>query len=224
MHPDLRTAGSLHSLDLPHHLKPDEWCSYREGVTVDDDSMVVSDTTQVNVGLKIPVTIPAEIPPNTRVTIKFDEGMETKIANSSTRKLTGQAVHPALPREESGYYWGYTVRKADSLSAVFEECTFAGGYDLAIGTSERGIDLEDLYQGDSKAPHFNHLLILLGGVAGLEVAVKNDLALQKLGVTQAKDMFDRWVNVCPNQGSRTIRTEEAVWISLMGLRRLVNNN
>lgn len=226
MHPDLRTAGSLHSLDLPHHLKPDEWCPYREGVTIDDDSMVVSDITQVQTGLRIPVTISTDIPPNTRVTVRFDEGTEAESKNPSVRKLTAQAVPPALPREESGYYWGYVVRKADSLSAVFEECTFAGGYDFSIGTSERGIPLERLYEeGESQAPtHFNHLLILLGGVAGLEVAVKNDKALQKLGVTQAKDMFDRWVNVCPNQGSRTIRTEEAVWLSLMGLRRLVEMN
>jgi predicted SPOUT superfamily RNA methylase MTH1 len=54
--------------------------------------------------------------------------------------------------------------------------------------------------------------------------VKNDAELQKLGVVEAKDVFDRWVNVCPGQGSRTIRTEEAVWIGLMGLRRVVVNN
>lgn len=72
--------------------------------------------------------------------------------------------------------------------------------------------------------NFKHLLIVFGGVAGLEVAVKNDGELQKLGVVEAKDVFDRWVDVCPGQGSRTIRTEEAVWIGLMGLRRLVVKN
>jgi len=48
--------------------------------------------------------------------------------------------------------------------------------------------------------------------------------LQNLGVVVAKVVFDRWVNVCPGQGSRTIRTEEAVWIGLTGLRKLVVNN
>src|ERR1700736_5521249 len=33
LHPNLRTAGTLPSLDLPHHLRADEWCSHREGVT-----------------------------------------------------------------------------------------------------------------------------------------------------------------------------------------------
>jgi predicted SPOUT superfamily RNA methylase MTH1 len=62
------------------------------------------------------------------------------------------------------------------------------------------------------------------GVAGLEVAVRNDMELQKLGVTEAEEVFDHWINVCPGQGSRTIRTEEAIWMGLMGLRRFVVNN
>jgi len=76
---------------------------------------------------------------------------------------------------------------------------------------------------EQKVEEFKHLLIVFGGVAGLEVAVKNDAVLQDK-VTDTKDLFDRWINVCLGQGSRTIRTEEAVWIGLMGLRRLVVNN
>jgi len=30
-------------------------------------------------------------------------------------------------------------------------------------------------------------------------------------------LFDTWVNLVPSQGSRTIRTEEAVWIGLTTL-------
>jgi predicted SPOUT superfamily RNA methylase MTH1 len=97
---------------------------------------------------------------------------------------------------------------------------------MTVGTSERGVDVEALYAEDEeqRVGSFKHLLVVFGGVAGLEVAVKNDAELQKLGVTEAKDVFDRWVNVCPGQGSRTIRTEEAIWIGLQGLRRLVVNN
>jgi predicted SPOUT superfamily RNA methylase MTH1 len=189
----------------------------------------------VEAGLRIPVTIDAEIPPSTRVTLKFEPGAEEAAKNTKAKEIKAEAVNPDEPREEAGYYWGYNVRRAGSLSAVFEECTYDGGYDVTIGTSERGILLESLYStsdgeqdgedGDgSLAGHFNHLLVVFGGVSGLEVAVKNDPELQKLGVKEAKDVFDRWVNVCPGQGSRTIRTEEAVWIGLMGLRRLVTRN
>ena len=35
---------------------------------------------------------------------------------------------------------------------------------------------------------------------------------------KSKSLFDMWVNVCQFQGSRTIRTEEALLISLARLR------
>lgn len=223
-HPNLRFQGQLPSLDLPHHLRPDEWCEYREGLTLAPEGIVL-DTTQVEAGLRIPVSVSADIPPQTRVTLKFEEGAEAA-STTRARTIKADAIHPAAPREESGYYWGYAVRQAANLSAVFEECPFDGGYDVSIGTSERGCHVEDLYKkGDEKhVEKFQHLLIVIGGVAGIEFALKNDEAFTKLGVTDAKDLFDHWINVCPGQDSRTIRTEEAIWIALMGLRRLVENN
>lgn len=235
LHPNLRTAGTLPSLDLPHHLRAEEWCPYREGVTIESgvgnkkqksSSEDDTKTTLVEAGLRIPVTVDAQIPPHTRVTLKFAAEAEAASRESSQSIIRAEAVNPAEPREEGGFFWGYNVRRADSLSAVFTECPFDGGYDMSIGTSERGISLESLYAGAylEKRPKFKHLLIVFGGVAGLEVAVKNDTELQKLGVKEAKNVFDNWVDVCPGQGSRTIRTEEAVWIGLMGLRRLVMQN
>ena len=222
LHENLRTAGKLPSLDLPHHLRPDEWCPYREGVTLPGAN---EEGTFVEAGLRIPVTVEEQIPEKSRVTLKFLPGAEKAAWDRKEEVIMAEAVAPDEPREEGGYYWGYNVRKAGSLSEVFTECGFDGGYDLSIGTSERGNNVESLYEdGEQKVGKFKHLLIVFGGVAGLEVAVKNDAELQKLGVVEAKDVFDRWINVCPGQGSRTIRTEEAVWIGLMGLRRLVVNN
>ena len=37
---------------------------------------------------------------------------------------------------------------------------------------------------------------------------------------EVEKLFDHWVNLLPGQGSRTIRTEEAVWLGLTGLRGL----
>lgn len=224
LHANLRTAGTLPSLDLPHHLKPDEWCAYREGVTLPGAD---EHGTFVEAGLRVPVTVPVEqISPNTRVTLKFAPGAEEAARDDGQEVILADAVDPAEPREEKGFYWGYTVRRAGSLSDVFTECAFEHGYDVTIGTSERGEGVESLYAGDAeqRIGRFKHLLIVFGGVAGLEVAVRNDGELKKLGVTEAKDVFDHWINVCPGQGSRTIRTEEALWIGLMGLRRLVVDN
>jgi predicted SPOUT superfamily RNA methylase MTH1 len=223
MHPNLQKTGILPSLDLPHHLKPDEWCPYREGVTLPGAD---ENGTFVETGLRIPVTVEAQIPENARVTVKFAPGAEEAATNANVEEIKADAVGPDEPREEGGYYWGFNVRRAGCLSDVFTECAYEGGYDITIGTSERGVDIETLYSDDEeqKVERFKHLLIVVGGVAGLEIAVKNDKELQKLGVVEAKDVFDRWINICPAQGSRTIRTEEAVLMVLMGLRRLVVSN
>lgn len=200
---------------------------YREGVALEGGNE--EEGTWVEVGLRVPVTVPGRVPGGHRVTVRFGEGAEEAAGNGDgdggAGGIEGEAVDPSEPREEGGYYWGYNVRRAADLSSVFTECPFEGGYDVTIGTSERGVDVEMLYSDEEqRVGEFKHLMIVFGGVAGLEVAVKNDKELKKLGVTEAKDVFDRWVNVCPGQGSRTIRTEEAIWIGLMGLRRLVVNN
>lgn len=165
----------------------------------------------VDVGLKGPVTITDDIPPNTRVTLQFPE----QSLNNP------EPVHPQAPRTEAGYYWGYSIRNASSLSAVFTESQFEGGYDMSIGTSERGTSASKAFPSFKK-PKFDHLLIVFGGPRGLEYAAMNDQELGGMGISggRTKELFDHWVNVLPNQGSRTIRTDEAVFIALTGLRRL----
>ena len=229
---------------MPHHLRAHEWCQYREGVTIEDPTSnsnpsdphtlekqkwkppsASPSTTLVNAGLGKPVSVNGSIPPHTRVTVRLSTvSAPAKLQYAS---LTAEAVAPSEPREKAGYYWGYNVRSASSLSAVFTECTYDGGYDLTFGTSERGVPLSDLTTsrvGKSAIPPYQHMLVVFGGVAGLEAAHKADDALQKMGVLEAGKLFDYWVNLCPGQGSRTIRTEEAVWLGLMGLRGVVVGN
>ena len=232
IHPDLRHAGSLPSLDMPHHLRQNEWCQYREGVTVRDiphrkektSLRIPPGQSYIDTGLRERVFVPSIIPPDTRVTVKFKDVEKGEVVLGG--ELLADAVAPSAPREEAGYYWGYSVRSAGSLSAVLTECPFDGGYDLTFGTSERGVpltNLNDTSLSGFTVPEFNHLLVVFGGVAGLEVAVKADEELEHLGVKGPEALFDHWVNLCPGQGSRTIRTEEAVWLGLMGLRGLVLN-
>lgn len=252
MHPDLQLAGSLPSLDMPHHLRANEWCLYREGVTVEGsqpingaseeasdrgkerkkkkinkktapESPSLTTTTLVDCGLPQPTSIAGSIPPNTRVTLKFTDEAESSSGNPSP---SAEAVSPSTPRSESGYFWGYSVRPASSLSAVFTECPFPDGYDVTFGTSERGLPLSTIIHPppltkSKPIPEFNHMLITFGGVAGLEAALKADAELNSMGVKKVEELFDFWVNLCPGQGSRTVRTEEAVWLGLMGLKDVV---
>lgn len=244
MHRNLRTAGTLPSLDMPHHLRANEWCEYREGVTVPladggpepakqkhnkrekqkkKDAATGSMTTGTLVHTGLPERVRLDgvsIPEKTRVTVRFRTDGDGADAD---------AVAPSAPRKEAGYYWGYGVRRCESLSAVFTECPFDRGYDLSFGTSERGEALDQVLreeeeEGGGGVPAYRHLLVVFGGVAGLEAAVQSDPELRSRGVTAAEAgrVFDHYVNVVPGQGSRTIRTEEAVWLGLMGLRGIMN--
>lgn len=206
MHPDLRTAGSLPSLDMPHHLRSEEVCEYREGIAVRADEQGGS---LVDVGLRQMISVPVELESGTRVTVKLSDSG------------AAEAVSPDAPREEAGYYWGYSVRQASSLSNIFTECPYDGGYDISIGTSERGKHVTSLVNSGDVEPSWNHLLVVFGGLAGLEAALTADRTLLDAGVTAASEVFDHWINLVPGQGSRTIRTEEAVWVGLTALRSLV---
>ena len=53
-------------------------------------------------------------------------------------------VSPSAPRTEQGLYWGYSVRLAPSFGAVFTQSPYEEGYDISIGTSERGSSVDDL--------------------------------------------------------------------------------
>lgn len=151
--------------------------------------------------------------------------------------MKGKVVSPSAPREHDGTYWGYSVRMASSIKAIFDDTPFDNGYDLKIGTSERGdlsVDDHDFFKKmknkiqstldakssptstSSSSSSFQHAVIVLGGVAGIEECVDADETIGISG-TDSSSLFDLWINICEYQGSRTIRTEEAV---LIGLSRL----
>lgn len=208
LHPNLRMTAVLPSLDMPHHPNQKEWISYREGIAVAGKTSTGKGTL-VECGLGEPVEVEADVPPKTRVTLKFPDNENDY----------PECIAPDAPRTEGGYYWGYQVRQASSLSAVFTESPHEDGYDVSIGTSERGSPISKTFPPGKEVP-FKHLLIVFGGPRGLEYASMNDEQLGGMGVQgqKTRELFDYWVNVLPNQGSRTIRTEEALFIALTALR------
>ena len=100
------------------------------------------------------------------------------------------------------------MRIAAGVAGLLRDCPFpSGSYDLKIGTSEHG---QVVSPGDLLLPRFQHVLVAFGGPDGLEDALKHD---KKLNGKQPAEVFDLYLNTCPQQGSRTIRTEEAILIS-----------
>eukprot|EP00397_Hematodinium_sp_SG-2012_P060172 GEMP01078006.1.p1 GENE.GEMP01078006.1~~GEMP01078006.1.p1 ORF type:complete len:347 (-),score=59.01 GEMP01078006.1:27-1067(-) len=199
-HRDLKFCGLQNPLDAPHHLRRSERLRYREGVAVEDKS--VQGGTYVNCGLDDYAWIDGiDIPLNTRVTVKI------------AKDGTARAVSPQEPREKAGLYWGYQTRVCSSMKDIFRGPW--GAYDLVIGTSERGKDISSV-----TLTKYTHALIVFGGLAGLEEAVKDEGADLPPSV-KPEDLFHHYINICPTQTSRTIRTEEAALITFAQLRPML---
>jgi methyltransferase len=202
IHNDLKFTGLLAPLESQHHLRITNEFQYREGVITNKPHPKGS---FVNVGLTNDVLVDKQLTEGLRVTVKLPANSDNK------SKLKGKIVSPSEPRQRTGIYWGYNVRIANSISHVFSQSPYESGYDVTIGTSDKG---ENVHAIESKSLKFNHLLIVFGGVLGLESAVEND---DNLTVEDPSFLFDKYFNVVPQQGSRTIRTEEAVLITLAAL-------
>ena len=87
------------------------------------------------------VVIDKTLPSGTRVTVRLTGGIYPSLCctytcmesasrvyvctGSASGKLPrGEAVAPSVPRTHSGLYWGYNIRLASSLSAVFTESPY----------------------------------------------------------------------------------------------------
>lgn len=208
-HDSLRLVGLLPPLDAPHHLRKHEWGPYREGVTLKEKAPS-SGGTLVDVGLNKNIMINEALDPGIRVTVSM--GTNRNLNENFPREI----VSPSKPKEEGGLYWGYKVRYASNISAVFKDSPYKGGYDHVIGTSEHG---QFVKPSELSLPSFRHLLIAFGGLAGLEEGIEEDANLKG---KKPKEVFHSYFNTCPNQGSRTIRSEEAIFISLQYFQEPIN--
>lgn len=205
IHKDLQYAGVLNPLDAPHHLRQQDVSLYREGV-VTNKPVKVGKGSHVNVGLLNDVHADKVLTAGLRVTVKIPLDQE------NPKKLKGFIVPPDVPRSDTGIYWGYSVRLANNLTEVLTQCPYKNGYDMTIGTSDKGTSIDEI---EAKSLEYHHALIVFGGLTGLEAAVDVD---PYLSVDDPALVFHKYLNTCPEQGSRTIRTEEAILVSLSELR------
>lgn len=143
----------------------------------------------VNIGLLNDCLVDKILTPGLRVTVKLEPDQDLK-----SKKIRGKIVSPLQPRLETGVYWGYTVRIAKTFSDIFTKSVYANGYDLTVGTSDKGTNIHSV---ESKSMKFNHALVVYGGVLGLGAALEND---EDLNVDDPSLLFDEYINVAPNQG------------------------
>lgn len=203
LHKDLKYCGLLNPLDAPHHLRQSNEFMYREGHVMDIPSKSGS---FVNIGLLNNALLDEKLSPGIRVTCKLRPQQDIK-----SKKIKAEVVPPTQPRADTGVYWGYTVRLASSLSQVITKCPYDEGYDLTIGTSDKGQMVNEVPE---RSMQYKHALIVFGGVMGLEQALQHDPEVDE---NDPSLIYDHYLNTVPGQGSRTIRTEEAVLLSLASL-------
>jgi len=200
--PELRYAGILPPLRTPHHplekrAKKLKIGEYREGAILS----VTESGSLVDIGVERPVLIPdKKLPVNKRVTIR----------------ITKLGKHPRVTlanREEIEAYWGYTVT---SSKVSFGQLTKSRAYDLVVATSKIGTPLTQVT--DELAERWKksrRVLVAFGApTQGLqEIVARENLRLD--------EVTDFTVNTIPDQGTETVRTEEALYASLAILNTIV---
>jgi predicted SPOUT superfamily RNA methylase MTH1 len=192
----LKYVGILPPLRTPHHptskrvgeMSVNE---YREGVVTKTDGK----NSFIDIGIDKTVFLSGKkLPVNSRVTVK--------IIDVKKRNIDVQLVKS----DEIKQYWGYRVSDSSlSLGKTVQKIRPA----LAIATSRKGEKIDNVYkQLQEEMGKSNRLIIAFGSPReGLnEILRRENLKL--------KNVFDFTINTIPFQGTKTVRTEEAIFASL----------
>jgi predicted SPOUT superfamily RNA methylase MTH1 len=195
LRPELQYAGILPPLRTPHHplnrkMKNLRIGEIREGATLSRTKQ----GTLIDIGVEQPALIPNEqLPIEKRFTVKI-----TKLEKQVEVELTN--------RNEAPTYWGYTVAVDRHPLA---KLVTNRGFDLTIATSKRGVPFSNVVEEMAeKWKKANTILIAFGApTQGLYEIVKNE-------GFNLDNVVDFVINTVPMQGTETIRTEEALIVSL----------
>lgn len=187
---EFRYVGLLPPLRTPHHPLRGEKNrpgDYRDGVVIEASR----GQSMLEIGLPEKAAISERLRVGQRLTVRLG-------------KQTGDRI-PVTPvtRAEVPEYWGYEVLQAKTLGEGLKVLKA----DYSIGTSRYGQNLNEAVQAiRSSNPH--SVAVAFGGpYAGLSEIC------ERQGVDAGK-LFDVIINTIPNQGTATVRTEEALVTTL----------
>ena len=200
LNPTLRYTGIVPPLQAPHHavsskltdIRPGD---FREGVVISRNG---SDIT-VDVGLESLVSARANHRVGERVTIRLTdiEKLQGDVAEPIKDLRSGSSHRPA--------YWGYRVTEVSSLGKFLRDRT----PDLRVGTSRYGEPIHEIMPSLSRALSRSNSTVLVFGAP--RMGLTEILAKERVN---PKDVFQYFVNMVPAQHTVTVRTEEALLISL----------
>ncbi len=189
--PRLKYAGMIPPLRTPHHPLGSDNPLFREGFVLKSGKGV----SRVEIGLREPVEVASELPLNKRVTL---------------RNMGGRWVPTS--KSEVPHYWGYETRlELKTLSSLMKGSS--GSY--VIATSRLGKPLSSVAGDILAALTWEDQISILFGSPGEGL---NEI-LAREGA-KPEDFADVVVNMIPGQGTATVRTEEAVAITLAIMRAI----
>ena len=198
--PELQYVGTLQPLRTPHHqleahvanLKVGE---FREGVLIDQQGV-----NMVDIGVEKPIRFVGKSPSRgSRVTIKVvQDGTDPRCEMAR--------------RAEISTYWGYEIQASKK---TLSELASGGYYDLTIATSRSGMPIvseEDRLS--SSLAEARSVLIAFGSPrTGIREILRNEHR-------EIENCFQYNLNTIPDQGTETVRTEEALQATLAVLNLL----
>lgn len=197
----LKYAGTLPPLNTPHHptnsqvaaLKDGE---FREGVVVTKGA----GGSLVDVGVERVLRTRAEIPKGTRGTFRLrKEGEEVSLES--------------VDRSRPASYWGYRVH---GLHERLGEFLKKRAFDLCIFTSRSGLPVIELVKElESRLQNSRRILILFGSP---KEGLRQILSKEGLDASIA----DYVINTIPEQGTLSVRSEEAIHATLAIINVLLN--
>ncbi len=194
--PDLQFTGTLPPLRIPSHpdrVDPSQG-QIREAVVISSGTVSKADA-----GYGQPITIKARLPMKRRITVRV---------NQTRPRLEGELIEADRLR----IYWGFRVNREDVTLA---ELVKRRDQDLTISTSRKGKDIRDvMMELKLRWAESKHPLLLFGSP---DKGVPEILADSG---TRVDDVADFNLNTIPGQGVETVRTEEALMVSLAVLNVL----
>jgi predicted SPOUT superfamily RNA methylase MTH1 len=198
----LRYAGILPPLqtpphNVPHSIRECEVGDWREGVIVSGRG----NNLLVDVGLEKVLEATGDYPVGRRVTTRI-----TKIAKNLVGEIVDEMRISVAEPSTSEMYWGYQVTNANSALGKFVKNR---DFDLKIGTSRYGSSVRSVWSRLTLSLKTAKQTMIAFGSP--KIGLKEILAQED---EIPEDVFDYYVNTVPGQGVATVRTEEAVLISL----------
>jgi len=198
--PELQYAGTLQPLRTPHHQLEAHAANlsvgeFREGVLLDQQGVNV-----VDIGVEKPIRFIGKSPSRgSRVTVRVIE-----VGPEPRSEMARRIEIPA--------YWGYEIQASKK---PLGELASGGYYDLTIATSRTGSPF---------ASEEERLKTKLSGARNVLVAFGSPRAgIQEILKREHRDVTDCFqfnLNTIPEQGTETVRTEEAVQATLALLNLL----